>query len=396
MRPKMLWVLRHLIISAGLMWATGIPTGIITLMHMPDNADNMYGHFTPQDFATLEISPENYRTYSDSLKKDRSKLADNNQYTPFLYFRDLQQIRMFQIKFGHNMERTREGRQKIGSVEWGFVNELHNMTFREKNFFNNTGNLFTDIDKARAHWLHDGPNPNAPKFCWTTEIIFPILGWLLLVYLHGFPFAFVLFLIWKFNLKKDFEATSYRETLNVKRAPVSFGLSVLLWPLVLWIDIRNRWKQELRRTEVISRRDEMLSTFSKQEDLLLELSKKMSMHEFRAHLDSLGLTKKHSIAAAWCVTIFLIVVPTCLFPHTTAPLKKELTVMKKVDYGGGGIQKKVEVLEKITAAIFEDVIIVTEVFKQIFFITNWLYENDFSPDIGKVPWVVSQATYVTD
>jgi hypothetical protein len=403
MRSKMLWVLRHLIISAGLVWATGIPQGIVRTIVEADNRkpyveylDGTFARFTEKDFALLEINPQNFLKYTDSLKKNRQLLALHDQYSLSLYFKDLAQYRMFEVKFYDELNKTQQGKFILGSIQFGTINTLQGFSMQQKSF-SIADPTMADV---RDKWLHDKRDPNAPEFCWMTDIIKPVVSWLLIwfvkLYLHGFPFALVLFLIWKFNLKREFDDASYRETLNVKHAPVSFGLSLLLWPLVLWIDIRNRWKREMARTEVLSRRDNMLSVFSKQEEQLLQLSKKMGVREFREHLDSLGMTRKHSIAAAWCVTIFLIVVPTCLFPHSTTPLKKDVTIMKKVDYGGGGIQKFVQQIEKAQAILFDEIVFIVEQVRQVFFITHWLYENDFSPDIGKVPLVVNHVTYVSD
>ena len=393
MKPNISWVPWRILICVGLMWASKIPQGIIRFASnaekqkpYADYFNGTFARFTEKDFLALEITPENYLHYADSLRKNRESLAERNQYTQFMYFRDLTQFKMFEIKYFDSLKYVPQGQAiQMSMGGFGIITTLQGVCNSQKNILDDRA-----IAEARAYWLHDSPRDEV-IINWWPEVIVPLLVWLFSFYVRGFPFAFVLFIIWKLKMKQDFDYEFKWEEKKPQHyfgiAPLSFLFSLLLWPIVLGIDIRNRFQEMLRRADVVSRRASLFTLFSKQDEQLVQLGRRMNRKEFREHLDSLGMIQKHSFASALVVTLFLVIIPQSLFPHTMTQVKKDLVIMKKVDYGGGGVSHVFDYTKKIEAITVPQLEVFTESLQKIFFVTDWIYENDFSPDIGKVPWL---------
>lgn len=226
-----------------------------------------------------------------------------------------------------------------------------------------------DIDKARRHWMyHDKPDPDPIP---ASEIFCSFINWFLRFYLRGLIPAFLLFFIWKCSLKKEV-------------APISFLISLACWPIILGIDIYNKFQETLRRVDVVSRRTKLLTLFSKQEEQLFNLGKNMSRREFRKHLDSIGMTQNHSFASALLATLFLIIVPVSTFSQSSSlSHSKEKVIMIKTDYGGG-VYHHVVVQHAVVTIVDEYKEFASSV-EMIFFIKDVLYNYLFVPDIGKIP-----------
>ncbi len=385
MKSKLIGMLKCIVIPFGLMWATGLP-GFIRSINLSSNDPYPHGAeglFTHAELATLELTPENFWAHTDSLKKNREEIAKHNKYTPFVYFRDLKQLDMFKAKFYHQLDTTMQGRNILISIQTEVTNKLFDISWRQKK--SGLTDATVDIDKARSYWFPEKEKKTkvlAETFSWTTSVLMPVLYWMLRVYLRGLPFAFMLFLIWKLNRKKEF------------LAPVSFLFSIIVWPIVLGIDIRNRFNQVLMGADVVSRRNSLFTLFSKQEQQLLEFGKRMTTIEFGEHLDSLGMERKHSFASALCVTLFLIIIPASLFPQTTSVIHKEKVIMMKSDYGGGGIHYDVVAKSSAVLNYGDDVKQFPEFTKRIFFNLECLYEYIFSADVGKVPLVTNRIALI--
>lgn len=396
MKPNISWVPWRILICVGLMWASKIPQGVVRFaikaqQQKPDSDyfNGLFARFTEKDFETLEIRPESFLHYADSIRHHRQVLAEHEQYTQFLYFRDLAQFKMFEIKFRdslNDLPGTQRMDIQVSLGGFGVVSHLQSICNSQKTFSRND----QEIAKARAYWLHDSPRDDV-KINWWPEVVVPLLVWFFNFYVRGFPFALILFIIWKLKMKQDFDYAFKWEEKKPQHyfgiAPTSFLFSLLLWPIVLGIDIGNRFQEMLRRADVVSRRASLFTLFSKQDERLVQLGKRMNRKEFREHLDSLGMIQKHSFASALIVTLFLVIIPQSLFPHTTTQVKKDLVIMKKVDYGGGGISHAFDYIKKVEAIIVPQFEVFAEPLQKIFFVTDWVYENDFSPDIGKVPWL---------
>ncbi len=371
-------------ILAGFALATGFPQFLYNTKDVKTTATT----FSTSELKTLKVTPENFSMYFDTLIESRKKLAAQDKYSAWLYFYDLNQSLMFKHKYKDFLpspNRFNGGRTSIDQVN----NELWAISVEEVRRGTVTD---LEINKARNHWL-EGDKPQAPPIP-NGVMLSSFIAWLLRFYLQGLPVAFVLFLIWKITLKKDFDEEFRWDTEKPQMyfgiAPFSFLVSLLLWPIVLGIDMYNKFEETLRRADVVSRRGKLLSLFSKQEEQLFELGKKMTRIEFRTYLDSIGVVQKHSFTSALLVTLFLIIVPTSMFAQTTSTNHKEKVIMMKSDYGGGGIHYDVVAKSSAVLNYGDDVKQFPEFVKLIFYITDWLYEYVFVPDIGKVPLVLNR------
>ncbi len=350
-------------ILAGFALATGIPQFIYKQKDVPHVSP-----FTQQELSTLKFNYDTKEVYFDTLLKSREKLAQKKQYTPHIYFSDIKQSCLYKEKYRDREpapNRFNGGRTSVDNRDTELLQVLESQD-RGIHFFE-------DMSKASEYWF---PAVKYRSKSSASEDFSTIGRWLLRFYLRGFPVAFILFLIWKFQTRKKFFA------------PASFLFSLIVWPIVLSIDIYNKFEEALVRADVVSRRGKLLSLFSKQEEQLFELGKKMTRVEFRTYLDSIGMVQKHSFASALLVTLFLIIIPASLFPQTTPTAHKEKVIMVKSDYGGGGMHYDVVAKSSAVLNYGDDVKQFPEFVKLIFYITDWLYEYVFVPDIGKVPLVI--------
>jgi len=321
MKSVLFWMLKYLGIPAGFMLATGIPQTIYTWSHQPQISSD--DSFTPNEFATLEVTPENFFQYSDSLIKLRKQeIAVKGIYEPMNYFHDWKQFCMFREKYVDSLGEHRESVNIVLAIT-NTTNTLCGM--RDEDWRKNDRVDRKGIDEARYFWFPKERERDLKSEKLTAEITWSstfywAVGWMSRFYLYGLPTAFILFLIWKFQTRKEFFA------------PASFLFSLIIWPIILGIDIRNRFNEFLKKADVVSRRNSLFTLFSKQEQQLLEFGKRMTNVEFGEHLDSLGMERKHSFASALCVTLFLIIIPASLFPQTTSVIHKEKVIIMKSDY----------------------------------------------------------------
>ncbi len=322
MKSTALWVLRYLLVPVGFIWATGIIGGIISLENSEPRPDP-YRTFSKDEIATLCINPDNLRTFGDSLVKDRQRhIKETGFYEPYLYFGDLKQFSMFEAVFQDSLNKTYEGRSKILTFN-NIKNNLVGIRGNNWKRFENIEKIRADsvevsmsITEAQHFWFpkvaeKDALRAKYPPVQLLPDFIIPLLFWFFGFYLKGLPFAFALFLIWRFRFKKEVDEEFRWEKREKPKfdtgfAPLSFLISLIFWPLILYIDIRNRLSDSLVKAEVLSRRKDMLSVFSKQDKKLLALGKQMSFREFRIHLDSLGMKRRHSFASALFVVLFFV------------------------------------------------------------------------------------------
>ncbi len=334
MKSVLFWMLRHLVIPAGFMFATGIPQQFYKASKNPQKDPMMT--FSTEEFKTLEITPLNQRTYLDSLFQLRKEMVKQNKYTSFLYFHDLKQLRMYEQFCRGSFEKTTQDR--FAFMDFNFKqNELCNINLDQWRKTRTLPRNEQDIDKARDYWFPAGKKAreNAVEMSFYGVLI-SFANWLFHVYLRGLPFAFILFLIWKLRMKKEFEEEfrwiQEKPQMYFGGAPLSFIISVIVWPFILGIDIRNRFNEVLKKADVLARRNSMFTFFSKQEQQLFEIGKKMSRQEFRDHLDAIGITQKHSFLLALTVTLFLLIIPRSVFPAVDTHHEKQ-TIVTSIDYG---------------------------------------------------------------
>ncbi len=310
---------RHLVLTVGFVIAAGLPQKMKEADSSPTR--RAYFTFTPQEIATLEFTPSTQRDYLDALLRARKQLATQDSYTYDQYFHDLKQVRMYETRYGDSLNATRDGQGLMFHLQY-VTNEFWsaNISCSGSRHSPKWGTLAS----ARAHWFPvDAATEKSladRKIEWHS-IILCFLRWLLGFYLRGLPVACMLFLVWKIRLKKDFEDVWWSGSgsesdgelaLRKGFAPISFLISLALWPFVLAVDLISRASGLFHKAEVISRRSRMLGAFSKQEERLLKLGNTMSIQEFKVYLDSIGMARKHSFAASFAVTMFLVLAPRLL------------------------------------------------------------------------------------
>ncbi len=316
-----LWILRYLLIPVGFIWATEINDGIVAIEKSKSRPDP-WETFSKDEIATLCIDLSNFRIFTDSLLKSRERhIEETGFYEPYLYFCDLKQFKMFEFVFRDTLNNTYEGRfifLGLSEAKNRFV------ALRDNNW---SWRKFENLEKCRTDSVEGSMSITEAQHFWfpkvkirETEIAemyfmedvgWPVIYWFFRFYLKGLPFAFMLFLFWRFRFKEEVDEACYgemRERLyfDIGFAPLSFFFSLLFWPFVLLADIKNRLMESLMKAEVLSRRKEMLSLLSRQDKKLVALSKQMSLREFRVHLDSIGMRRRHSFTSALFVVVFFV------------------------------------------------------------------------------------------
>ncbi len=341
MKTIAIWVLRHLLIPVGFIWSTGIIGGIMNINTSKNT--NPYSSFDSVELSTLEITPDNFMSYKDSIIAQRKKeISETGVYEPYFYFRDLKQFEMFKFKYFDSLNQIPEKRFLITNLSYNDIVNLRDENWRNnemiaRSYEVNLSKMKTPmgIDDARAYWF---PKDVAREkevrvnFSWQ-EFFQAIWSWILSFYLRGMFISSILFLLWRIKFKEDIENTTWRyEGVNTmqKFAPLSFIYSLFVWPIILVRDIRNRGKEVLAKAEVLSRRSDMLNLFSKEEKVLIELGRKMSVKEFRYFLSERGLVRRHSFLLA-LVFVPLIFIKSYGSPSTNIS-KEKILVKTEIVY----------------------------------------------------------------
>lgn len=341
MKTIAIWVLRHLLIPVGFIWSTGIIGGIMNINTSKNT--NPYSSFDSVELSTLEITPDNFMSYKDSIIAQRKKeISETGVYEPYFYFRDLKQFEMFKFKYFDSLNQIPEKRFLITNLSYNDIVNLRDENWRNnemiaRSYEVNLSKMKTPmgIDDARAYWF---PKDIAREkevrvnFSWQ-EFFQAIWSWILSFYLRGMFISSILFLLWRIKFKEDIENTTWRyEGVNTmqKFAPLSFIYSLFVWPIILVRDIRNRGKEVLAKAEVLSRRSDMLNLFSKEEKVLIELGRKMSVKEFRYFLSERGLVRRHSFLLA-LVFVPLIFIKSYGSPSTNIS-KEKILVKTEIVY----------------------------------------------------------------
>ena len=226
---------------------------------------------------------------------------------------------MFEAVFLDTLNKSYEGRAKFLGLH-GLKTRLINLRDQNWRSFNNLEKVRTDsvpgsmsITEATHFWFPKTKvrDTEIAEMYFMEDVGWPVIYWFFRFYLKGLPFAFMLFLFWRFRFKEEVDEECYGELrdrlyFDTGFAPLSFLFSLLFWPFVLLSDIKNRLVESIVKAEVLSRRKDMLSVFSKQDKKLIALSKQMSFREFRIHLDTLGMRRRHSFASALFVVLFFV------------------------------------------------------------------------------------------
>ncbi|MFZ2205623.1 MAG: hypothetical protein WAV23_03455 [Minisyncoccia bacterium] len=415
MKSTILWVLRYLLIPVGFIWTTGIFTQFHKF-NFGESEKYSIHTFDSSEIATLEMNPNNAIAYGDSLVQERTRLIQKTGvYDPYLYFRDLKQYEMFEKVYLDSLNKTGNGRCVIiscisgmGMSSKGQLVNLRDENWRKidvdglaaQNHTQHSGYMrkIMSIEEARRYWF---PSDVArellvPPVRFWSDIFMPIITWLKNIYMRGLPVAFLLFLIWRIKFKKEVEETYWqyidrkKPEFNFGFAPLSFIVSLLFWPIILWIDIRNRLNETLRKVEVLSRRKNMFSLLSRSDKKLVEIGKKMSLKEFREHLENIGMVRKHSFALALVVILCLVITPRMIIPAASFG-----TIIHITNIDNGGIDHDVGNSFHIDVSYYEAVIvplvrIVNSSTIYIIYFTNqvWKTMKGFLLDIDGVPKVI--------
>lgn len=388
MKAKALWVLKYLIVPFGFVWATGIISGIQNLEKT--KTQDPYSTFTQQELSTLVFTPSNFNHVFDSIISVRKKEFElKKYYSAHTYFSDLKQMYMYTAVY-------RDSITAYALDPWITMrrNKLTHLRDTYGHVFNKIAQEHHDaaeanersIEAAREYWF---PLEKAERiereqnpFSWTRDFLIPCSTWFTRFYLNGFIFALILFGFWRKRISQEFDQPSL----------ISFFLCLIIWPLILAIDIRNKMSELLDRAEVISRRKKMFTLFSEQEKQLLALRKTMSFSEFKAHLDDLGMRQNHYLGTALVATFFLLIIPqSVVLAIETSVIKKDIVSIRECDHGNESIIdasgysciKILSTYPEIPAIPSEAILIVFSRFQAF----AWFYFCDFIPDIGSVPKV---------
>ncbi len=338
MKSTAIWMLRHLMIPVAFIWTTGIFSTCSTKVFSEKESPDGMHTFADSELTKLEINPKNAVAYCDTLVARRTReIQKTGYYDPMLYFRDLKQLTMFETKYQNILNNSLDGKMiylQCASLS-GTRNTL--VYLRDQNWRKATfggKDRRKSIDEARRYWfptdaVREDKEANEPS----PEILRPIAKWLFRIYYRGLPIALIMLLLWRVKLKKECEEIFWeyekmqKPEFNCGFAPLSFFVSLLFWPIILWIDIRSRAKDMLRKTELLSRRINMLYLLSKSDRQLLSIGSKMSLKEFRNYLESIGKVRKHSFVMALAVTLIISATPRVVTPIATAVQFTETTVL---------------------------------------------------------------------
>ncbi len=409
MNKPLIWVIRHLIIPVlFIFWTTGLFNGIMTLeKESKDYTSGMRG-YTKEDFATMQIHPHNALKYKDSVIALRKQtIAQKGIYDPYDYIYDFKQIQLFNLRYGKEMDETIESRKILLNIVSGFTNgmqaQLYTMFDNSRTEQQKRGSGFhgmgpmrlpetMSLEQARKVLLHEkDPEP----FHWNPKVFIPFLYWFLQIYLRGLPVAFIMLLIWRLRFKDDIDKEYWyglqKPDSAINLGPLSFFVSLLLWPIILGLDIRARMTEAFHQTDVLIRRKKMLTVFSKAEEQILKAGKTMSIREFRRYLDSLGLQKQHSFGLGFIMLIIITVTPKLISAkplHQTDSKIKYTISYTNPDYGGPDIHHP-SIAHFIALVTNYEQEVTLQILQKIrLVIDDTPLSAGFYPDIGVIPRLI--------
>lgn len=350
MKSVAMWILRYLLIPAGFMWAVGI-FNLFSIAFYSDKTEPSLT-FSGDELCTLEINLDNFNDYCDSLLEQRKKtIKTTSFYSPYLYFHDLKQLNMFEVKYKDSMAYEPKSRveRKPNIFQLDFRKQefmlLRDECWRKVDWNEiqkaHSGDAtYMNIEDARAYWFPKIAEEERrdSTIIWS-RVFYGLFIWMSSVYFKGLPISFLLFLIWRVKFKSEIE-DEYWEDKSAKPkfessfAPLSFLFSLLVWPIIVGRNLRDSWSQHLRKAEILARRKSMLSLISKQDKELYALGREMSLKDFRIYLDNLGLRRRHSFGVALLV-VFFISFATKVHSASYMPCEKYTVIQILVDQDVG-------------------------------------------------------------
>lgn len=259
LKSVLTWVIRCLIVPAGFMYAVGTIDFLKFVRCMnQQSALEAKNRFTKEELATLEITPLNYESYLDSIMELRQQqIARDHINDKNLYFHDLKQFDMFLAIYQDSLDQDLQGSGR-GKL-WVFNSkkqEIIDLSLRVS-----TSTLpeemqkkhWKDIDKYRAIYFPTKvkQQKDTDSMTWTAVGTW-FFNWFTNLYLRGMLFAGILFLFWRKRLKRKTET---------RLGVMSFISSLVIWPVIIGMDIKNRFSEFMSMTDIVSRRNAMLSLF---------------------------------------------------------------------------------------------------------------------------------------
>lgn len=258
---------------------------------------------------------------NEKITYAEAKMKQGKYYDSFDYFRDLRDIK--------NKCNELVGMEDYYIADYSI--QTLNMYHMEAVRMGKIGP--DDIPKARAKYFseevlkEEDARKNSKPINWLL-----ILNWLLLFYLKSMPVAFILFLTWLY------QGSEYKR-LQV-RSPVSFIISLILYPFVIGASIRRWWIDQGRsfgaEVEIRRTREKFFTMLSTDEIKLVKdfARSKLSIKEFRGDLEEKGYKIRYSLLPIILITILFQFVPRADALAEDACVDNVKIVMNHDHYGG--------------------------------------------------------------
>jgi len=223
-----------------------------------------------------------------------------NKYSPYDYFDDLYEI--------EKLEKSTKGVMSYHVL----ANRL--LILQQENMRNG---LFSDYDITAARTKYkERVDPGSVareelKQDMQEKTFWPNLrGWLWHFYLVNLPLAFLLFLVWWYQEKKNFKISN----------PLSFFISLIFYPIVIALVIREALSEKSRyfiaEAELRRTKKKMFSILSKDEleDVRrFATSRGLTLTDWRNYLGNQGLKPQGILVSSLVVTILFAAVPRFSF-----------------------------------------------------------------------------------
>jgi len=267
-----------------------------------------YSALFPHFGESMPFNASNQRKLNMFMaKKIKTAEKKGEKYSPFDYFRDLHEIKIFSTKLRGTM-----GCMNETSVLQNILNQ------------NLNARLFSgaDINQPREHF-RELENPGITAKEKKDRKIFQktwwpnLKSWLLRNYLKNFPLAFILFLLWWYEENKKSKISN----------PISFIIAVIFYPVIIAILINEYFAEKGRNiyAEAMLRsvKGKMFSLLSKNE---LEDIKRFAksgaykIDDWKKYLENQGLEPRKVLVTSLVITILFTIIPKFSFTKDSSEL----------------------------------------------------------------------------
>lgn len=273
------------------MYCTGIVQGIVSTKTNPDS--NLYSDvIVPKGYSfeeRLDYERQMFQLYDQQVAAAKKKVKSGGIYSIYDYFTDMKIINDFRKKYGV---------------------ELYPQYFELQEYSRKSDFSEEDLSRARdiaypGSYAKDLENKKNPTN-WG-DIGSDIGMWALALYLKMLPCVLFLFLIWLYE-------QNGRKKVRI-RNPLSFIISLLFHPIVIFLAIREWWEQTGRSfvgsIEVRRIKDRAFSLLTRDETALIqEFAKRhITYKEFKIKLHGDSPLYRRSIMLALMMTLVMYCVP---------------------------------------------------------------------------------------